>query len=109
MRVQIFYDNLNSSTWTDDFIENRVKKLEKYLNPSALIHVNLKWDKKVYSTKVVIHHSHTDYAFGAEGENLFESFTMALEKAMRTLRDEKHKLKLKVNRRYSDLSHELSE
>ena len=109
MRVQIYYDNLNSSTWTDDFIESRVQKLGKYLNPSVLIHVNLKMDKKVYSTNIVIHHSHNDYAFVAEGENLFESFTMALEKAMRTMGVEKRKLKLRVNKKYSDLGHELSD
>jgi ribosomal subunit interface protein len=101
MQVQVHYQGLDPSPWLDQFIGHRLEKIERFLGPSASVHINLKYENKTYSTSLAIHGLFRDYAFSADGENLYESFSLAIEKANRSLGEQKRKLKDKIHRRFS--------
>lgn len=107
MHVQVHYQNLENSPWMDQFIESRVNKLNKYLSQAANIQVNLKFENRKYVTSLAIHNTNHDYAFTGEGSNLYESFSLAIDKAARTLGEQKRKLKDKINKQFYSLKHEL--
>lgn len=103
MMISVHYQSLESSPWLDQFISSRLQKLEKYLNQAASIQVNLKFENRRYITGLVIHHKNRDHAFSCAGDNLYESFALAVDKAARTLGEEKRMMKDKINRQYSSL------
>lgn len=107
MHVQVHYSNLESSPWMDQFIESRVGKLNRYLADSANVQVNVKYENRSYVTSLAIHNPHHDYAFNAEGVNLFESFSSAIDKAARVLGEQKRKIKDKINKQFYSIKHEL--
>ena len=100
MQFQVHYSNLDHSGWMDQFIEKRVEKLKRYLSSSATVQVHLKYERDVFITGLILHSTHHDYVFSAEGANLFESFTDALDKAVRVLKEDKKKIRERVNKRY---------
>jgi ribosomal subunit interface protein len=103
MQVQIHYQGLDNTPWMDKFISNKVSKLNRYLTQSGTIQVNLKFENRNYVTVLAIHNMHRDYAFSANGENLYESFSSAVDKAARSLREEKRKIKDKISKKYIPL------
>jgi ribosomal subunit interface protein len=106
MQVKVHYQNLENSLWMDQFIESRVNRLNKYLAQSASVQVNLKYVNKHYVTSLAIHNPHHDYAFSTEGVNLYESFSLAVEKASRALGEQKRRMKDKINKKFFSLKHE---
>ena len=102
MHVQVHYQNLENSPWMDQFIEKRVGKLNKYLNQASSIQVNLKYENRKYVTSLAIHNHH-DYAFTADGANLYESFSEAVDKAVRALGEKKRRIKDKINKKFFSL------
>lgn len=106
MHVQVHYQNLENSPWMDQFIESRVNKLNKYLNQSSSVQVNLKYENRSYVTSLAIHNPNHDYAFAANGVNLFESFSLAIDKAVRALGEQKRIIKDRINKKYYSLKHE---
>jgi putative sigma-54 modulation protein len=103
MQVQVHFQGLDSTPWMNQFITSRVAKLERYLNPSARIHVHLKFSNRKYITSLSIHNINHDYAYTSDGQNLFESFTLATDKATRALGEHKRMIKDKINRKYQPL------
>lgn len=103
MQIQVHYQGLGSSEWTEEFVTNRVTKLSRYLDQSSTIQVNLKFEKRKYVSNLIIHNSGNNYAFSGEGENLYESLALAVDKASRTLTEHKRILKDKINRKYIPL------
>lgn len=106
MHVQVHYQNLENSPWMDQFIESRVNKLNKYLSQSANIQVNLRFERNRYVTSLAIHNPNHDYAFSSDGINLFESFSLAVDKATRALGEHKRKMKDKINKQFFSLKYE---
>ena len=104
MQVQVHYQGLESSPWMEQFIAKRVAKIERYVNPSASVLVNLRFEKNRYVTSLAIHNMNHDYAFSSNGENLYESFSNAIDKASRSLGEQKRMIKDKINRRYTPLN-----
>ncbi len=104
MQVQVHYQGLDNSPWMEQFISKRVSKLERYVNNSATVMVNLKFENRTYVTSLAIHNLNHDYAFTSEGENLYESFSSAIDKATRSLAEHKRMIKDKINRRYVPLN-----
>lgn len=107
MHFQVHYQNLDSSPWMDQFIESRVNKLNKYLTNSSSIQVNLKYENRSYVTSLAIHNPHHDYAFNTTGVNLYESFSLAIDKASRALGEQKRRVKDKINKQFFSLKHEM--
>jgi ribosomal subunit interface protein len=105
MHVQVHYQNLDNSPWLDQFIESRLEKLSRYLSPSASIQVNLKFEDRKYIASLVIHNLQKDYIFSAQGVNLYEAFSSAMEKSNRTLGDRKRLVKDKINKRFHSLKY----
>lgn len=103
MHVQVHYQGMENSPWMDEFITSRVSKLERYLGTAASIQVNLKMFKNRYITSLAIHNRGHDYAFTSDGDNLYESFAIAVDKANRALGEQKRKIKDRINRRYVSL------
>lgn len=102
MNIQVHYQGLDSSPWMDQFMTARVQKLHRYLNGASSILITVRMENRKYSTTLAIH-NYRDYAFTADGENLYESFAAAVDKASRTLGEQKRMLKDKINRRYPAL------
>jgi ribosomal subunit interface protein len=100
MQIQIHYQGLDHTPWMDQFISQRVSKLNRYLNSAAKIHVHLKIENRKYITTLSIHNMNHDYAFTSPGENLYESFQVATDKAARTLGEYKRKIKDKIHRKF---------
>ena len=106
MHVQVHYQNLDNSPWMDQFIETRVNKLNKYLAQSAYVQVNLRLENNRYVTSLAIHNPNHDYAFSSDGINLYESFSLAVDKASRVLGEQKRKMKDKINKHFFSLKYE---
>jgi ribosomal subunit interface protein len=109
MQIQVHYQGLESTPWMNEFITQRVLKLERFLNPSSTVQVHLRYDNKVYTTSLSVHHFHQDYAFTSPGENLYESFTASIDKASRTLGEHKKRIKDKVHRKLFVINRNLAE
>lgn len=100
MNLRVHYQGLEVSPWLEDFIESRLlSKLERYLSPSASIQVDLRFENNHYSTGLAIH-NHQDYSYAGAGENLYESFSAAIEKAVRDQGVENRRLKEKIHRKF---------
>lgn len=103
MHVKVHYQNLDNSPWMDQFVENRIHKLDKYLSQSSSIQVNLRYENRSYVTSLAIHNYHNDYAFVSEGLNLYEAVAEAIDKASRVLGEKKRKVKDKINKQFYSL------
>lgn len=104
MQIQVHYDGVDSSPWMEQFITNRVSKLNRYLNPAASIQIHVKTQTPfLYVTTLAIHNMNHDYAFSAEGDNLYESFQLATDKAARALSEQKRILKDRIHRRNNQI------
>src|SRR6476620_8235698 len=101
MQVQVHYQGLESSPWMEQFITRKVSKLNRYVSPSASLQVHLKFENKKYITSLVVHNLNHEYAFTSEGENLYESFSTATDKASRSLSEHKRKIRDKMKHRTS--------
>lgn len=101
MHIQIHYQGIESTPWMDEFMTARVQKLNRYLGPAASVQVHLKVIKDQYVTLLSIHNLRHDYAYTSEGNNLYESFSLAVDKATRVLSEEKKKIKDRIHRRFS--------
>lgn len=99
MQIKVHYQGLESTPWMDQFITNRVSKLNRYLNPSASIHISLKMENELYVTTLSIHNMNHDYSYSGQGDNLYESFQLATEKAARALGEQKRMLKDRIHRK----------
>lgn len=99
MKVQVHFQGLEATPWLEEFIDNRLAKLDRYLNSSASIQVHLRFENRLYTTGLSIYNHH-GHSFSANGENLYESFSAAVDKAARVLGEEKRQLKDKINRKY---------
>ncbi len=108
MQVQVYYQGLEHTPWMDQFITKRVAKLDRYLNTSANVQVNVKYQNNHYVTSLAIHNPYHDYAFSSEGLNLYESFSSAIDKAARSLREHKRKIKDRINKKFGSLNREVS-
>jgi ribosome-associated translation inhibitor RaiA len=102
MQIKVHYQGLDSTPWMEDFIAEKVEKLKTYLTPASTILANIELAKGVYTTNITIHNQH-DYSFTAQGNNLFESFTAAKNKALRVLKENKRMMKDKINSKYHSL------
>lgn len=100
MHVKVHYQGVERSPWVDQFVNARVSRLNRYLNPAANVEVHLKQVKNQYVTSIAIH-NYNDFAFNAYGENLFEAFSAAIEKANRALNEHKNKLKDKIHKKFA--------
>jgi ribosomal subunit interface protein len=103
MQIKVHYHGIDQTEWTDQFIKGRISKLNKYLSPSASIHINLQMENQLYVTTLAIHNLQHDYAYTGEGANLYESFQSAIDKGARGLREYKRMLKNRIHRKISDL------
>ena len=99
MQVQVHYQGLEASPWLDQFITRRLSKIERYLGQAASVQIHLKFENKQYVTSLAVHGLFKDYAFSANGENLYESFSLAIDKASRTLGEQKRKIKDKIHKK----------
>lgn len=99
MQIQVHYSGVESTPWMDEFITNRVSKLNRYLNPAASIQIHVKTQNQLYVTTLAIHNMNHDYAFTAQGDNLYESFQLATDKASRVLSEQKRILKDRIHRK----------
>lgn len=100
MQVQVHYQGLDNSPWVNSFIESRVNKLDKYLSPSSSVQINLRYVNRSYVTSLAIHYPHHDVAFNSEGVNLYESLSLAIDKAVRALGEQKQKMKAGIHRKF---------
>lgn len=103
MQVQVHYQGLDNSPWVNQFINERIQKLNRYLGSASAVQINLKLENKRYLVGLAIHNKNQDYAFNGEGDNLYGAFSLALDKANRALGEHKRMLKDKINRRYAPL------
>lgn len=103
MHVQVHYQNLKNTPWVEEFVEKRVSKLDRYLAQSANVQVNVKYRNQSYVTSLVIHNPQHDYAFNAEGANLYEALAQVVDKASRVLGEHKRRIKDKIHRRFFSL------
>lgn len=102
MQVQVQYQgNAESSPWMDQLIMKKVSKLDRYLRSSASVEVYLKTEGQCFKATLFIQDRRQDFTFSAIGYNLYESFSLALDMALKTLSDHQRKLKDKVQRKFA--------
>ena len=103
MQVLIHYHGVDNSPWLEQFLTRKSEKLERYLSPSSQVHLYLKHEGPFVQTTIEIQNTHRNHAFSCEGETIYESFSQAIEKAVRSLGEEKRKIKDKINSRFFSL------
>ena len=108
MQVQVHYQGIEPSPWVDQFIARKIEKLDRYLGQAATVHIFLKFENRQYHTMLSIHGLFKDHAFSSNGENLYESFTLAMDKATRSLGEQKKKVKDKIHRKLFTLNRDLA-
>lgn len=101
MQIQVHYQGLETTQWAGQFIEDKISKLNRYLSPSTLLHVDVRVVNHQYSTTLSFHYSSHDYAFSSIGENLYEVISDVVSKANRVLAENKNIIKNKIHRRSS--------
>ena len=99
MHIRVHYQGFGESHWMDQLFTRRLSKLERYLGPTAQIDLFLSHDEKCYFSKFVIHHKKQHFVFSSSGYNLYESFSLTCEKAVRELSNHKRKIKEKFLRK----------
>lgn len=99
MQIQVLFEGIESSPWFDEFIARRAARLERFAPPSSIISVSFRVEDGLYVTSLSIR-DHHNYFFTANAETLYESFSIAMERAIRELTKEKQRLKQKINRKY---------
>lgn len=99
MQILLHYDGPQASRWMNEFIIKKVKKLDRFLNPSAKVEVFIKNENILCCTTIAIHNPKHNYSFSADGENVYESFSMAVDKATTSLSENKRKFKDRIHRR----------
>jgi ribosomal subunit interface protein len=104
MQISVHYQGLENSPWMDQFITTRVSKLNRYLSPAATVQIHLKMDGLFYVTSLAIHNMNHNYAYSAQGENLYESFQLATDRAARALAEHKRMLKDRIHRKSSNFN-----
>lgn len=100
MNVKVMYQGLEGSAWIDQFIAMKISKLDRFLANASSVKVSVKYLNDAYVTSLAIHNPHKDYAFTAEGLNVFDSLSGAMDKATRSLGEHKRKIKDKINRKF---------
>lgn len=104
MQMQVHYHGLDVSPALDFFMEEKIQKLKRFLDASAPVEIYLRQDTRdQFSISLNTHAFHKDFSFHAKSDNIYESFSQALDKAQRVLGEEKRQLKDKINRRYRPL------
>lgn len=103
MQVQVHYQGVDHSRWLDEFLTRKVSKLDRFLAQTSPVHVYLKHDGPLYQTTIEAHGFNRDFAFESNGDNLYESFSTAIDKAVRALSEEKRRLRDKINSRFFSL------
>jgi ribosome-associated translation inhibitor RaiA len=99
MEIKVHYQGLDHSLWVEQFMTRKVAKLERFLAPTALTTVHLCLENNIYTTTLSIHSMGRDFYFKADGENLYESFTGAIDKASRALVERKRQVRNRIFRR----------
>jgi len=46
MQVQVHYQGLDNSPWMDQFIADRIQKLNRYLSSAGAVQINLKFENQ---------------------------------------------------------------
>lgn len=103
MQIRVHCLGLDRSPWMEEFISKKVEKLEWYLGPSATIQVFMGLERELCKTTIRIHYANHDFAFSATGETVYESISEAIDKARRTLSENKRRLKHRKRERGVDL------
>lgn len=104
MQMQVYYQGIDVSPALDDFMAEKLQKLQRFLDASAPVEVYLRQDaKELFSISLNAHAFHKDFSFHAKSANVYDGFSQALDKAQRILGEEKRQLKDKINRKYKAL------
>lgn len=98
MQVQLHFQDIRHSLWMDQFLEKRLARLERFLPPTSVVHLNLKFDNERYHGQMLIHHPLKEYAFSGEGASVIESFMQLMDRAVGSLSDQRRKMKAKMRR-----------
>lgn len=100
MQVRIHCQGFDHSQWMEQLILKKVSKLERYLNSSAKVDVYLKSDGKCFHSTLSVQTRSRGFAFTSVGYNLYESYSLAHDKAVKGLSEHKRMLKDKINRKF---------
>ncbi|MFP5385854.1 MAG: HPF/RaiA family ribosome-associated protein [Bacteriovoracia bacterium] len=101
MQVRIQFQGTESSPWMDQLIRKKVCKLNRYLRASSTVLVTLKADGKCFKSTICIQDRRQDFTFSAIGYNLYESFSITLDMAVKSMSDHHKKLKARVHRKFA--------
>lgn len=104
MQMQVYYQGIDVSPALDNFMAEKIQKLKRFLQASAPVAIYLRQDAKdQFSISLNAHAFQKDFSFHAKSANVYEGFSLALDKAQRVLGEEKRQLKDKINRRFKPL------
>ncbi len=98
MHVQLHFQDFRHTPWMDQFFEKRLARLDRFLTPASEVHLNVKYENKSYQSHLLVRSRVKDYAFSAEGLNLFESFSEVVDKAVRVLSEQQRKMRTRFKK-----------
>ena len=91
MNVNIRFKGFDASDKLKDYIENRSKKLSKFVPPTTTLHVTLKDDKVRKIAELNLRHKGAEYIAKQNSDNMFTSIDEAVDKLVRQLSRAKSK------------------
>ena len=100
MQIQVHYSHVKNTEWVENFLRSKTEKLGRYLTSSANLQVHLKNENNQYTSTIVFYDKNADLTVSASSENLYESFTIAVNKAMRILGEQKRRVKDRIKKNY---------
>lgn len=93
MNLNIRFKGFEASTKIKEYVENRGKKLGKFLPPTINLNVTLTEDKTRKVAEFNLHHKGVDYVASQTSGNMYTSIDEAVDKLTRQLsrnKDKKH-------------------
>lgn len=96
MHIRVHYEGAEQSPWMDQLMTKKVIKLSRYLSPTAKLDIFVRQlEKTAFQTRIHVESARHVFDFQSEGDNIYESFSGAVDKASRSLSDHKRRFKEK--------------
>jgi len=85
MQIDFHFRNMESSDAMKSHTADKLAKLDKYLRPPAEAHVTFEVERRLHCVDVVVSASGERFQGRAEGEDMYASIDIVIDKLLRQL------------------------
>ncbi|MBL6988720.1 MAG: ribosome-associated translation inhibitor RaiA [Bacteriovoracaceae bacterium] len=103
MKLKITFKHLEHTPSLDEKIREKSKKLEKYLDSSAVLNWTCFVKDGHHYAEVDVHNLHYDFHATANSDNLYKTLDLVIAKLTKQLSKKKEKVKDKIHKKKNPL------